>query len=160
MQLSSTSTSARLYKWFYDTSRLPSNLCPYFWKQLFMWLAIIPYSILCLPTILIERFKRGPAHESRIVGSIGIYMILFLAFTVGVFAADFYFHFKVGTAWHSFSGVGFFVSAVLLMLATFAVCAVTLDKVIDSEVSNVTSEFIKAKYNKYCPQIEWKEAKK
>jgi hypothetical protein len=47
MEINYNSTSARIYREFYNTKRMPESLCPYFWKLVFAW----PITILLSPFI-------------------------------------------------------------------------------------------------------------
>lgn len=42
----------RLYKWLYNTYRLPNSLCPYFWGLVAALILVIPIGVLMVPSFL------------------------------------------------------------------------------------------------------------
>lgn len=50
MKINYNSLSAKIYRYFYTTETMPTNLCPYFWKSLIATILFIPYYILTIPT--------------------------------------------------------------------------------------------------------------
>lgn len=170
--------NAASYRWFYGLHEweLPNNLCPYFWKSVFMYLTIIPYAVFCIPVILWEIFDKGYNNGDRSCGeriglSIGLYIAIFvltcLLAAVGLFFFDYtkdsffdvasvggimFWMFGLGAgAWHLFKFLG--------------EKAVENKHYWDEEKREyvtikskptLVAEFIKAKYNKWCPVITWK----
>lgn len=175
LYLSTNSFHARAYMWFYKPSNdsLPTNLCPYFWKLLFMFIVIVPYTIFCLPSIIIfendnedtgERITTG----ERIFRSFIIYLFLVCIFSIGA---------AIGALWITYKEDSFFYHAsilgIILIFIIVGTSAVQLFKYIEETVkekrrnkknnvyrrektSNLVVEFAKAKYNKLCPRIDWK----
>lgn len=50
-QFNYNSLSARFYRWFYNQSYMPNNICPYFWKLVLAVVFCIPYGIYLLPAM-------------------------------------------------------------------------------------------------------------
>jgi hypothetical protein len=168
MTLNLDSVSARLYRWFYDKEQMPDNLCPYFWKLVLMWLMILPYMVVTLPVQIRTKFRQKPIDET-IAYTIGVYILLAMLVIYSILPI------------HLFFGVdGWFIDGALpgsagLWTVTIALGIFGLieflrkkykksKRMYDSygrkiyypiKKPNIIVEFIKAKYNKYCPKITW-----
>lgn len=177
MKLNSNSISSKLYRWFYGTKTLPNNLCPYFWKLVFAWFIVIPYSLFCLPVILMELFDKtyevtDNSTGKRIGYSLLTYFLLFLAGCM-LSSVGFFFVLPEKDSFYGFMGtLGFclWVTGVVLGIIE-GVKALTEwnyrrkikydedDYRIWEEPTekqpSIIIEFVKAKYNKYCPKIDW-----
>ena len=175
MELNKNSISSKLYRWFYGTNGLPNNLCPYFWKVVLMYLTIIPYILISIPVVVYDMFDKQYENTDRSTGgrlgvSIGVYagvliLISLITSVVGLFT-----HIEPKSFWEfsQFLGwllwLGLIVAGVLHGI-TYLREYTTTDKSYYSETEkkwiykktkvNLTTEFIKAKYNKYCPKIDW-----
>lgn len=176
MKLNINSVSARLYRWFYATSVMPQSLCPYFWKLVLMWVFILPYTILSLPCILIDLTDRGDSSKSTGeragVGFIMwfiLVMILCMLSWIGLF-------FAMPTKDSIFSHT--LMIGALGWIAVIVFGGIELYKFLKEKWENrnvkydehgwriweepkekepsIITSFIKAKYNKYCPKIDWK----
>jgi hypothetical protein len=174
MKLNINSLSARLYRWFYATSQMPQSLCPYFWKLVLMWAFILPYSIISLPIILMDR--KDP--ERRTIGErAGMgFIVWFILFMLCCMLS------WVGLIWKTPEKDTFFVFTITLgfigwVIAIF-VGGIELFKRSKEKWENrhikydehgyriwtspkpkqdsIIVAFVKAKYNKYCPKIDWK----
>jgi hypothetical protein len=90
MRLNENSVTSRLYKWFYGVSKyqgLPNNLCPYFWKVVLMYLTIIPYVLISIPVVVYDLFDKQYKNGERKTGerlgiSAGVYIGLFVLATL------------------------------------------------------------------------------
>lgn len=180
MKLSQNSISAKLYRWFYLIDTMPENLCPYFWKLVVMWIFIIPYFILTLPTVILEKRGRADldnAHGARIL--IGVALYIGLAFIViQIFSLSiFWVQFKEESPARAFQMTGItawciILGIVVLRLIKLAYLRINAklhlrrlyDKdgnylsdnvVIKPKSDNIIIGFIKSKYHKYCPKIDW-----
>jgi hypothetical protein len=152
MQLSLTSWHARLYKWVYK-NELPSNLCPYFWKVILGIISVIPFTLLSLPALIISKDSRKDNNIfwNGFIGAV-LYFILFLLF---VTISPILYLFGVPISDNMFfSGITIIAFLLILLVA----------KIIDrirsrskQKSPNIFKEYIKAKYNKYCPKIDWKK---
>jgi len=170
MKLNQNSKTARLYRWFYITDNMPTNLCPYFWKLAIMWLFIIPYSIFALPYLWMR--VSGTYRENirdRILGGLIVYGIIYLVFLFGFGFTVFFTRFPKD----SFLDANQFMGVLVVMITLFVLttgglnwfCSKFFKKknvydeegnLINESKPNIIIEFIKAKYNNYCPKIDWK----
>lgn len=179
MKLNSNSISVKLYKWFYATNVLPTNLCPYFWKLVFAWLIVIPYSLFCLPVILMELFDKTYEVTDNSTGKRIGYSSLtyFLLFLVGCMLSSIGFFFVLpgkdsfygfmGTLGFCLWGTGIVIGIVEGVKALkewnrtrkikYDVNGYRIWNQPREEKTYLVVEFVKAKYNKYCPKIEWND---
>lgn len=174
MQLNHNSFSAKLYRWFYGVDSMPGNLCPYFWKLVISYVMALPILVLTLPYEIIY-FKSRENDETisnRIFISFVISLFLCAAFallsavsllfgyrpTHGHFMYSFILGGTLG--WIILTIVGIYHGIKYLILK-----AKEPKRIYDEEGNyviqgkrtkpNIVVEFVKAKYNKYCPKIEW-----
>lgn len=184
MKLRYDSINARLYRWFYskETSEMPSNLCPYFWKSAIMWILLPLFSIILLPTILT---KSTEELSVRFAASILIYLMLFLIFLMLFCPVSFIIWGYIGgnsiySSWQ-IGGLMVWLMAILAFIwysiSTFIkkmkikrmrineefIWTPDGDRIPNPHYSaekqrdNIILEFIKAKYNKNCPKIDWEK---
>lgn len=80
MELSKNNWLVKLYKFFYVTNYLPTNICSYFWKLLLMWMLLLPVSILYIPCKLHCFFTKSKWYNYKNPCFIGFfaYFILFI----------------------------------------------------------------------------------
>lgn len=153
MEIRKNSRTSRLFKWFYNLEdyELPNNLCPYFWKVVFMYIAFIPSIILSLPYLILGKFKKGSNHPG--VGFLSWFCI-FIVFCIGV-AFSWFWELPEKHTWGSVIGtVGWMV-----VVLGISISGVELIKYLSREKGDrktLIGEYAKAKYNKYCPKIDWK----
>jgi uncharacterized Tic20 family protein len=176
MKLNSNSISSKLYRWFYGTKELPNNLCPYFWKLVLAWLVFIPYSLFCLPVILHELFDKNYKYTDNSTGkrigySFFIYAIVFFVICM-ITSISWFFVLPEKDSLYSFMGT----VGVLLWVISIVIGIIEGYKVYNEwnyrrkikydengdriynqpkEETYLIVEFAKAKYNKYCPKIDW-----
>lgn len=162
---------------------MPTNLCPYFWKSVWMYVAIIPYTLITLPMVIIEMFgiEKPDSAWQRVGFASLIYFFAFVGWAV-VFVPYFGFTygwttdaipfwdflFKMGvTMWV----LGILIGGAYLVKFIFKMLIYGVEHAVDSikysnetdalgrrkRKKNMVVEFIKAKYHKYCPNIEWEE---
>ena len=162
MKLNKNSNLSKIYRWFYNQYNMPSNLCLYFWKLVFMFVFILPSAILSLPYIVYKKFGRN-SHD-LLFGLFG-WVLLWLVFCVLTALSSLFIHYEEHPLILSISVIGWVATAVF-SLAGLAVFFVNLrDEYIEKRAwgyqeekrPNIISEFIKAKRNKYCPQITWED---
>ena len=168
MRLNKNSVTSRLYKWFYGVSEyegLPNNLCPYFWKVVLMYLTFIPYVWLSIPVVVYDLFDKQYKNGDRKVGErLGISMTLIsaiLALFIKV-EKDTLFEFLVVGGCLFWAGLT--IIGVIEGVKHLREYSTSDDSYFDEQQDkwvtkkakvNMTAEFIKAKYNKYCPKIDW-----
>jgi hypothetical protein len=173
MKLNINSTSAQLYRWFYATQQMPESLCPYFWKLVLMWVFIVPYTILSLPVILMDRkdLERRTTGERAGTGVI-IWFILFMLISMLSWIGLFFVTPVKDSAYMDIlaaGGIGWLFSIVIGALEGYKALKDwnyrrkikynedgyrIWDEPTEKHPS-IIKEFIKAKYNKYCPKIDW-----
>lgn len=188
MKFSKNSLTARLYCWYYnlDDWKLPKNLCPFFWKTVYMYLTLLPLLVIAWPAILfIEQpwsEENGDEMENsqRIGGGFFLYVVGFLALTAIAAPFRFFMTFKEGGFFDESTRVGAFIWVVAIGISLYFLIKGIVnyikekrqnrlyeklknagwpDDLITEPKKNLLIEFIKAKYNKYCPQIEWESNK-
>ena len=174
MKLNINSINARLYRWFYATERMPQSLCPYFWKLVIMWIFILPYTILSLPTILNDLNDPYNTRSTgeRVAIGVSLYFILFMLISMLSWIGIFFAEPVKDSLWFHLLCVGF-----MCWLSTIVVGGLIFFKWIRDKWQNrhirydedgyriwqepkqkqpsIILEFIKASYNKYCPKIDW-----
>jgi hypothetical protein len=185
MKLNQNSISARIYRWFYMTDEMPQNLCPYFWKLVIAYILLIPCGILYLP-ITILRTDVTETGERLALGFfswIAILGALLMIFPITYF---FYGFFPNGTTYNSWQliGIALWVGAFALGIS-YGIAHLSSERRRKREIRNleymwdeygvyvknpnykpyeknpnIIIEFIKAKYNRYCPKIEWNTEEK
>lgn len=175
MKLNINSLSARLYRWFYANSKMPQSLCPYFWKLILMWVFILPYSILSLPVIIMERLDKSAGNSTGERAGVGfiIWFILFMLISMLSWAGLLFATPVKESLWSHI-----LVTGALGWLASIIFGAIALFKWSKEKWENrkikydehgyriwtkpepkqdsILVSFIKASYNKYCPKIDWK----
>jgi ABC-type transport system involved in multi-copper enzyme maturation permease subunit len=169
MKLNLDSRIARLYRWYYNINEymkdidMPKSLCPYFWKLVWMWLTIIPLTLFTLIFEIVNHFERenwGDKLKKSIIGYalLGVLYVLYLPFTL------FWHTYHNGSEWITFIALGCFIWFIIICcliisgiskLYKFIKVLQTPTTTNKNEEPNIVAEFIKAKYNKYCPKIDW-----
>jgi hypothetical protein len=162
MKLNQNSLSAKLYRWFYKTDTMPTNLCPYFWKLV---TAVILSPLLAIYTLPYEiiNYKRSRWDPyDDMLGISFVYWAIITAVicmisTLGLF---FYIPNKSSLLWVMMA-VGFCLwSCLILVGITWAIVKTVVylesKKSDDEKTDNIVVEMVKAKYHKYCPKINWK----
>ena len=178
MKLNKNSVSSRLYKWFYAVSEyqgLPNNLCPYFWKVVLMYLTIIPYTLFSIPVVVYDMFDKGYENGERKTGerlgiSVGIYIALFILATLISAILALFIKVEKNTLFEflvvggCLFWTGLIVIGVIEGIKHLREYSTRDESYFDEQQDkwvvkkakvNMTTEFIKAKYNKYCPKIDW-----
>lgn len=174
MKLNKTSFSARFYQWFYETTLLPNNLCPYFWKLSLGYLLTVvfglPGLLFILPVYLVYLIITKREHNEiknkkikSIVSNKFISIALgFVFYTVVVFvfcviiflltAFNILPYVKLEPFQIS-GGTITIMSSILSVMFLLEYIFVKKKRVKKSP--SVLIEFIKAKYKRYCPKIDW-----
>lgn len=167
----SKSFNSKLYRWFYCTNELPNNLCTYFWGLVISYLFLIPIGLLTLP-ITICRFNnlRQSNYEfdsfiDRLGISTTLWVLIYLLFCLISPITLFFTSYTQDSLMYYNIQLGLSIWGILIVVIVF----VSIDivnknrrlysrrgnkKVIENK-PNLIIEFIKAKYNNYCPKIDW-----
>lgn len=166
MKANKNSIHANLYQFTFN-SELPGNLCPYFWKLVWATIIFIPNFIIQIPSRIQNLFEGEgrDAVDHRACGTIIYLGLLFLATYI-------YSTYQWGKAMldcysynSQFANTGIALNSIII--AVFLICLIRrIIKGMKKEHEGVEKkekqpsvviEFIKAKYNKYCPKIDWDE---
>jgi hypothetical protein len=162
MKLNQNSISAKLYRWFYKTDTMPTNLCPYFWKLVTAVILSPLFAIYTLPYEIINyKRQRWDTYGDMLGISLScwclIAVIICMISTLGFF---FYIPDKGSSLWVIMGVGGILWGSLILVGITWAIVkTVEYDpqKKSDNEkTDNIIVEMVKAKYHKYCPKIDWK----
>jgi hypothetical protein len=181
MQLNKNSISAKLYRWFYNQNVMPNNLCPYFWKLVLMWITILPFILITLPAQIITKFDRKTFGES-IGYTFAFYFVSFALMVFAILPISFFTTFADGGFWDSMRiGSILFWGGLIILALYYGIKYLFIwfkegRKLYDEDgrryygydsernkiyyktkKPNIIAEFIKAKYNKYCPKIDWND---
>ena len=162
MKLNKNSISAKLFRWFYRTSELPTNLCPYFWKLVMAYVFAIPLFIISFP-------YKDSCNESlgnRIGLGFVCWFVLFLLITALTPIMLFWYTPVKDSFLEILMIYGFFVWAAGLTLGIIWFIHYIQDKIKErkwenrnlpkkEKRSNIIVEMVKATYYKYCPKIDW-----
>lgn len=178
MKLNKNSFTSKLYKWFYGVGEyqgLPNNLCPYFWKVVLMYLTIIPYTLISIPVVVYDLFDKQYKNGDRKVGerlgiSAGVYIGLFVLTTLISAILALFIKVEPKSLFEFLVVGGCLIWAGLIIIGVIegvkhlreystrdeSYFDEQQDKwIVKKAKVNMTTEFIKAKYNKYCPKIDW-----
>lgn len=177
MKLNYNSFSSKLYRWIYytDDMEMPTNLCPYFWKLVVAYIIALPVLVLTLPIELIRLFVKdkekmeAPLITRIFMSVIFAFALLFIAAVLAPISLFFgYTPIEDSSIEHLISG-GIFIWVVGIIFAIGYGIKYLYDRhknrrknistSDETEKSNIVVEFVKAKYNKYCPKIEWTNKK-
>jgi hypothetical protein len=162
MKLDQNSLSAKLYRWFYKTDTMPTNLCAYFWKLV---IAVILSPLLAIHTLPYEiinyKRRRWDTYSDMLGMSLAywcfIAAVICMISTLGLF---FYIPNKSSSLWVIIS-VGCILWGSLILVGIGwgiyeTVKYLKSKKSDDEKTDNIIVEMVKAKYHKYCPKIDWK----
>ena len=162
MKLNKNSISAKLFRWFYRTSELPTNLCPYFWKLVMAYVFAIPVFIISFPYAIIDKDSRNQSLGERI--GLGIVCWFILSLLIAALSPIMLF-------WYTPVKDSFLESLIIWGLLTWMIGLIigvmwfihhlgekikerrNLPK--EEKRSNIIVEMVKATYYKYCPKIDW-----
>ena len=184
MELNRNSISARVYRDFYNQYLMPESLCPYFWKLVFAWPITVILAPLAFPIWIMERKSQERMEVPTFVKalfSLALLGLLFLIFCIGVFISSYWITYYQKTVWYGWwlgGGITFIISLFLTIVAGI-LYLIRLYKERQWELhhqaaydengnwipeedrklpkSNIIIEFVRAKYNRYCPKIDWKD---
>lgn len=176
LKLNHKGITARLYRWFYVEDKMPENLCPYFWKCVSMYILLLPYTIFCLPSIILDAiFKKqewfnvnnnGDRRSMSVIFYIGCLLLLLMIGSLSIFTKPFEYveanwglYFVGLLGWFVLFVVGFVYAGKKIQQAYKNKIKDKTTEEIESDVKLKTSSmivsFYKAKKEKYCPKIEW-----
>ena len=166
MKLNKNSISAKLFRWFYGTSELPTNLCPYFWKLVMAYVFAIPLFIISLPYVIIDKDSCNESLGSRIGLGFVCWFILFLLITALTPIMLFWYTPVKDSFLEILIYCGFLTWVVGLLIGIIWFIHYLGEKIKErkwesrnlpkkEKRSNIIVEMVKATYYKYCPKIDW-----
>ena len=184
MELNTNGVSARLYRWFYLTDRMPQSLCPYFWKLVIAYIFALPVGIIALPMRVTKTDDEFDNFGERLFFGAFLWVLFALAFAIVVGPISTIFigilndksflsHIQVIGFISLFTGITIAFTYGIIYLFEKRKQAKRRKKseyiwndkgdyipnpeyVPYTPKPNIIVEFIKAAYNKYCPKIDWK----
>lgn len=174
------SFNSKLYRWFYCTNELPKGFCPYFWKLAIAWLFLIPVGLIGLPMIInyYKDLRKSNYSEirfsERLGNSLGVYCGIYLVFCLVLPFTLFFTTYEKDTFLWSSTFIGFIVLIGFIIVGiAYLIEQIKENRqrtkysndeegrlIIIEKKPNLIIEFIKAKYNKHCPKIEWVDKEK
>lgn len=158
------STHAKLYSFTYS-SNLPSNLCPYFWKLLAAVLLFIPNALMQVPSRIFMAIKKSEGYDCsdhRFLGTvlwvlIGVASFILYAECHLVKAIFNCYSYKSHPANGALVVDAFIIGACIFIPLRAKVLKKNEEATEPPapKEPSIIAEFFKAKYNRYCPKIDW-----
>ena len=185
MKLDLNSVNAKLYRWFYATQSMPQSLCPYFWKLLIAWTFCVPYAIITAP-IRNKLFNSSEwDNGAQMIGlSLMLWSVIGVIISMVYSITSLWGYYPEKSFLGTIQRIGvvtFFTLCVIgLLVVIILLFKYFIEKKRDKrrrmiwstseedyilnpdyrgDTPNLLLEFIKAKYNKYCPKIDWLDPK-
>lgn len=162
MILNKNSISAKLFRWFYRTSELPTNLCPYFWKLVMAYVFAIPVFIISLPYVIVDKDSRNESLGNRIGLGIFCWFGLFLLIAALSLIMLFWYTPVKDSFLEILIEIGIFTWLTGLTIGVMWFIHHLGEKIKErrnlpkkEKRSNIIVEMVKATYYKYCPKIDW-----
>lgn len=163
MKLNINSISSKIYKYFYNTRILPNNLCPYFWKLVLAYLIIVIFAPFHIIPLYCKQYRYS--FKENLFFTTGLLIIILAILTILN---------PILLIWiipvkNSFLNTYILTGIIAdLTIITFLFCFI-IKKFINLIISiiynrditdrvktnNILISFIKAKFQQFCPQIEW-----
>jgi hypothetical protein len=168
MKLNQNSISAKLYRWFYKTDTMPTNLCPYFWKLVTAVILSPLFAIYTLPYEIInyKRSRRWDTYGDMLGISLSCWcLIAAVICMISSLRLFFYIPNKSSSLWVIMEEIGCILWGCLILVGiTWAIIKTVKYLHNDNhsknsnteKTDNIIVEMMKAKYHKYCPKIDWK----
>lgn len=162
MKLNQNSLSAKLYRWFYKTDTMPTNLCPYFWKLVTAVILSPLFAIYTLPYEIINyKRRRRDTYGDMLGESLGYWLliagVICMISPLGLF---FYIPDESSLLFMIMATGCILWGSLILVGITWAIVKTVVylksKKSDDEKTDNIIVEMVKAKYHKYCPKIDWK----
>jgi hypothetical protein len=162
MKLNQNSLSAKLYRWFYKTDTMPTNLCPYFWRLVTAVILSPLLAIYTLPYEIINYKRRRWDTYGDMLGISLSCWCLIAAIISMISSLGFFFYIPdKSSLLEVIMGVGCIFWGCLILVGIIWGIIKTKEylqskKSDDEKTDNIIVEMVKAKYHKYCPKIDWK----
>jgi len=166
MKLNQNSLSANLYRWFYKTDTMPTNLCPYFWKLVTAVILSPLFAIYTLPYEIINYKRSRRDTYGDMLGISFVYWCLIAAIICMISPLVLFFYIPdKDSLLRVMMILGLCVWASLIIFGIIWSIHKTEKYLLNENHSkksdpektdNIIVEMVKAKYHKYCPKIDWK----
>jgi hypothetical protein len=166
MKLNQNSLSAKLYRWFYKTDTMPTNLCPYFWRLVTAVILSPLLAIHTLPYEIINYKRQRWDTYGDMLGISAAYWFFIAAVICMISTLGLFFYTPdKDSLLMGMMALGFCVWACLIVVGSAWVIHKTVKylrndnhskKSNAEKTDNIIVEMVKAKYYKYCPKIDWK----
>jgi hypothetical protein len=166
MKLNQKSLSAKLYRWFYKTNIMPTNLCPYFWKLVTAVILSPLFAIYTLPYEIINYKRSRRDTYGDMLGTSIVYWALIAVVICMISSLGFFFYMPDTDSllWLIMVAGFWFWGTLIIVDIDFGISwsIIKTKEHLQSKKSNtektdnIIVEMVKAKYYKYCPKIDWK----
>lgn len=177
MKANKNSWHTLLFKYIWSGS-LPENLCPYFWEVILGLLFVIPvfflrlinYILFSILRLLDPSYKKYDdfllqqgADERYVENLMGICFYIAITLLIAIFIGEYHW-FKWLFNAYSYDRDGATLGGFINFVAAIFIIRYFILKIWGNlsgkkndveKHPNIFTEFIKAKYNKYCPKIDW-----
>ncbi len=163
MKASKNSIHAKLYDFTYSGG-LPQNLCPYFWKLIFSAIMFVPNFIVQAPSLIINLFQKhnNDCAENRLNG-LAVYVCGAILTLLSIVEFQYFKAVFGAYSYDKFSANCGLIINVMILFILFRWLWIEYvqywfkkKRTYEEPKPNIVVEFVKAKYNKYCPKIDWK----
>ncbi len=159
-----------LHAWVYNNtygSALPGNLCPYFWKLVFAFIILIPNLILQIPVIIynpFDKYRNARPAEKRVF-SFGIHLCLTIIICLIIatyhWIKAIFGCYSYNAEWANIAIVTYSICSIFGLYYAIKWWVKKLDEHKHTwhhkkeKYPSIIIEFLKAKYHKYYPKIDW-----
>jgi hypothetical protein len=160
MELKTKSWYVWLYNYTYN-SKLPENLCPFFWKLVTAIILFIPNLILRLPVSIVNMITKDGFHKGD--GRTGIGIIIYTIVTIIIFYIIGIYHYIL---WalnfdnynSTLATLGGIISIIICILIIREIwIKKNVKYTLEDKISNnIIVNYCKSWYKNYCPKINWK----
>lgn len=162
MKLNQNSLSAKLYRWFYKTNTMPTNLCPYFWRLVTAVILSPLFAIYTLPYEIINyKRQRWDTYGDMLGTSAACWCIIALVICMISPLGLFFYTPDKDSLLMVMMVLGFCLWSCLIVIGIGWAITKTVEYLKSKnsnteKTDNIIVEMVKAKYHKYCPKIDWK----
>jgi hypothetical protein len=170
MDIDIDSKIAKFYKWFFNTKKLPTDGCLFGKKLILAIFFCVPFYIICVPQIILNKFKIKDILKCfpRFIAGIVYYIILLFSFCIG----DFLYNIKKIPFYYNTNGsindncivIGYLICGMFFAGASIigvSYLALSIAEKLKSKSKptvkkpNLFIEYFKSIKDKYCFKINW-----
>lgn len=171
MKFSKNSWHTKIYQLTFANGSLPNNLCPYFWKLVVAIIVFVLWGWFYIPAFIANRIVSKIEKEDDKLGAekgffsiffgiaLAINFILYLLLSCVLFWI--YPHDQIWQLGGALTATLLTVIGIILLVEWRKRIREKNPKktAMVKKKPNIFVEFVKAKYNRYCPKIEWQSEK-